>query len=283
MRKQYVSLLIIILSISAIFSSCADKMSKKIGELQFENLKANETAYLFADTAKPSCNININFAFPVSSNDELLKDTLNYYFITACFGEKYALELPQEVLKKYVANYVNEYRTDLEPLYLQDEKDIQDGSTIDSWYSYYKNIEGEVQFYDKGLLVYRSYFDEYTGGAHGIYMSTFLNIDLAIMRPLKLDDIFVGDYKENITNMIWSELMAKHKVKTREALEDLGYGSTGEIAPTENFYLDNKGITFYYNVYDITPYAMGPVTVSLSYSMIDHWLNTNPVIQALKN
>lgn len=283
MRKQYVSLLIIILSISAIFSSCADKMSKKIGELQFENLKANETAYLFADTAKPSCNININFAFPVSSNDELLKDTLNYYFITACFGEKYALELPQEVLKKYVTNYVNEYRTDLEPLYLQDEKDIQDGSTIDSWYSYYKNIEGEVQFYDKGLLVYRSYFDEYTGGAHGIYMSTFLNIDLAIMRPLKLDDIFVGDYKENLTNMIWSELMAKHKVKTREALEDLGYGSTGEIAPTENFYLDNKGITFYYNVYDITPYAMGPVTVSLSYSMIDHWLNTNPVIQALKN
>ena len=283
MRKQYVSLLIIILSISAIFSFCADKMSKKIGELQFENLKANETAYLFADTAKPSCNININFAFPVSSNDELLKDTLNYYFITACFGEKYALELPQEVLKKYVTNYVNEYRTDLEPLYLQDEKDIQDGSTIDSWYSYYKNIEGEVQFYDKGLLVYRSYFDEYTGGAHGIYMSTFLNIDLAIMRPLKLDDIFVGDYKENLTNMIWSELMAKHKVKTREALEDLGYGSTGEIAPTENFYLDNKGITFYYNVYDITPYAMGPVTVSLSYSMIDHWLNTNPVIQALKN
>ena len=269
--------------ISAIVSSSTDKIKKKVGELQFEKFKAKETAYLFADTAKPSCNININFAFPVSSNDELLKDTLNYYFITACFGEKYALELPQEVLKKYVANYVNEYRTDLEPLYLQDEKDIQDGSTIDSWYSYYKNIEGEVQFYDKGLLVYRSYFDEYTGGAHGIYMSTFLNIDLAIMRPLKLDDIFVGDYKENLTNMIWSELMAKHKVKTREALEDLGYGSTGEIAPTENFYLDNKGITFYYNVYDITPYAMGPVTVSLSYSMIDHWLNTNPVIQALKN
>lgn len=49
------------------------------------------------------------------------------------------------------------------------------------------------------------------------------------------------------------------KPKTRAELEDMGYGSTGEIAPTENFYLDKDGVTFYYNVYDITPYAMGPV------------------------
>ena len=112
-------------------------------------------------------------------------------------------------------------------------------------------------------------------------MNNFLNIDLALKRPLYLDDIFVGDYNESLTNMIWSQLMTKHKVKTREALEDLGYGSTGEIAPTENFYLDNKGITFYYNVYDITPYAMGPLSVTLPYDMIDHWLNTIPVIQAL--
>lgn len=46
--------------------------------------------------------------------------------------------------------------------------------------------------------------------------------------------------------------MADKKVTTHEALEDMGYGSTGDIAPTENFYLDKDGITFYYNVYDIT-------------------------------
>ena len=97
-----------------------------------------------------------------------------------------------------------------------------------------------------------------------------------------MDDVFVGDYQENITNMIWSQLMAEHKVKTREELEEMGYRSTGEIAPIENFYLNNKGITLYYNVYDITPYAMGPVSVSLPYAMIEHWLNNNPVVQALK-
>ena len=65
MRKQYVSLLIIILSISAILPSCADKMNKKYGELQFDSLKVNETAYLFGDTSKPSCNIIIDFTYPI--------------------------------------------------------------------------------------------------------------------------------------------------------------------------------------------------------------------------
>ena len=57
--------------------------------------------------------------------------------------------------------------------------------------------------------------------------------------------------------------MADNKVTTHEALEDMGYASTGDITPTENFYLSKEGITFYYNVYDITPYAMGPVKVTV--------------------
>ncbi len=282
MQKQYVSLLTIILSASLFLFSCGSKMKKTVGDLEFDSLQINETAHLFAEASKPACNIVINFSYPTHSTDELLIDTLNYYFIKACFGEKYSLKTPQEVTTQYVDNYIKNYRTDLEPLYLQDEKDIVDGSDIASWYSYYENIESNVQFYDKGLLVYRVQTNEYTGGAHGNYATNYLNIDLALMRPLTLDDVFVGDYQENITNMIWSQLMAEHKVKTREELEEMGYGSTGEIAPIENFYLNNKGITFYYNVYDITPYAMGPVSVSLPYAMIEHWLNNNPVVQALK-
>ena len=68
-------------------------------------------------------------------------------------------------------------------------------------------------------------------------MATFLNMDLTLMRPLRLDDIFVGDYKDALTDLIWNQLMADNKVNTHEALEDMGYASTGDIAPTENFYL----------------------------------------------
>ncbi len=281
MKKQYVSIFIIILSVSTFLFSCSSKMNKKMGDLHFDNIKINETAHLFSNDEKPACNINIDFTYPDKASDELLKDTLNYYFIQACFGDKYLSQSPKEAVSKYAANYIKEYRSDLEPLYLQDEKEIADGNTIGAWYSYYKNIESSIQFYEKDLLVYRSHYEEYTGGAHGMYFTQFLNIDLGLMRPLTLEDIFIGEYKEPLTNILWSQLMAKQKVKSREALEDMGYCSTGELTPIENFYLDSKGITFYYNVYEITPYAMGPVEISVPYEMIQHWLNNNPVIQEL--
>lgn len=283
MKKQYVSLLAVILAASGFLFSCGDKMKKNTGSLEFDSIQVNKTAHLFGDTAKPACNLLINFAYPSKSSDELLKDTLDKYFIAACFGDKYVGEKPQEVVKQYTEAYISEYRRDLEPMYLEDEKDKENESSVGAWYSYYKGIESHVQLYEKNLLVYRINYNEYTGGAHGIYMTTFLNFDLGLMRPLRLDDLFVGDYQEPLTDLIWNQLMADNGAKTRAELEDMGYGSTGEIAATENFYLNKDGITFYYNVYDITPYAMGPVVVSLPFQMLEHMLGSNPVIGELKN
>ena len=283
MKKQYVSLLAIMVVVSGFLFSCGDKMNKNTGSLEFDSIQVNETAHLFSDTARPACNLVIDFTYPVKASDELLKDTLNKYFISACFGEKYIGENPKEVVKQYTEAYIREYRRDLEPMYLEDEKDKKDESSIGAWYSYYKGIESHVQLYEKNLLVYRIDYNEYTGGAHGIYMTTFLNMDLGLMRPLRLDDVFVGEYQEPLTDLIWNQLMADNEAKTRAELEDMGYGSTGEIAPTENFYLDKDGVTFYYNVYDITPYAMGPVTVSIPFQMLEHMLGSNPVVGELKN
>ena len=283
MKKQYVSLLAVILAASSFLFSCGDKMKKDTGSLEFDSIQVNKTVHLFGDTAKPACNLLINFAYPSKSSDELLKDTLDKYFIAACFGDKYMGEKPQEVVKQYTETYISEYRRDLEPMYLEDEKDKENESSVGAWYSYYKGIESHVQLYEKNLLVYRINYNEYTGGAHGIYMTTYLNFDLGLMRPLRLDDIFVGDYQEPLTDLIWNQLMADNGAKTRAELEDMGYGSTGEIAATENFYLNKDGVTFYYNVYDITPYAMGPVVVSLPFQMLEHMLGSNPVIGELKN
>ena len=87
MKKQYVSLLAIILATSGFLFSCGDKMNKNTGALEFDSIQVNETAHLFGDTAKPACNLTINFAYPVKSTDNKLKDSLNSYFIAACFGE----------------------------------------------------------------------------------------------------------------------------------------------------------------------------------------------------
>lgn len=284
MKKQTVSLLVLLLAASGFFFSCGNIMNKNTGALEFDSIQVNETAHLFGDTAKPACNLVINFAYATRSSDVKLKDSLNTFFLSACFGDKYMTMTPEEAIKKYTEKYVNDYRKDLEPMYRKDEQDKEEGASMEAWYSYYKGIESNIQLYIKNLLVYRIDYNEYTGGAHGIYMSSFLNMDLRTLSPVRLDDLFASDYKEALTDLLWNQLMADNKVATRQELEDLGYATTGELEPTENFYLDPEGITFYYNVYDIAPYVMGPVKITLPYEAMQHLLSDdNGILDSIKN
>ena len=66
MKKQYVSLLAIILSVSGFFFSCHDKMNKNTGALQFDSIRVNETVHLFNDTAKPACTSSSISPIPTS-------------------------------------------------------------------------------------------------------------------------------------------------------------------------------------------------------------------------
>lgn len=185
---------------------------------------------------------------------------------------------PKEAVDQYAGKYISDYRNDLEPMYKKDEQEKEDESSMEAWYSYYKYIKSQVQLYTKHLLVYRYRYEEFTGGAHGIYMTTFLNMDLRTLSPIRLDDLFVSDYEGALTDLLWNQLMADNKVTTRQELEDLGYATTGNLEPTENFYLSPEGITFYYNVYDIAPYVMGPVQITLPYEMVQHLLSDDSMV-----
>ena len=88
MKKQYVSLLVILLAASGFLFSCGNTVNKSAGALEFDSIQVNEVAHLFGDTAKPGCNIIINFAYANKSSDEKLKDSLNTYFLSDCFGDK---------------------------------------------------------------------------------------------------------------------------------------------------------------------------------------------------
>lgn len=281
MKKQYVSLVAIILSACGIYTSCTDKMNNT-GAFEFDRVQINKTAHLFGDTTKPGTNIIVDFTYINKSSDQQLMDTINAYILSACFGDRYTGENIREVADLYAQNYISEYRQDLEPMFLEDQKNKENNESIASWYSYYKGIESKVNFYEKDLLVYRIDFNEYTGGAHGMYASTFLNYDLKNVHQLTLDDIFIGDYQDALSDLLWNQLMADQKVQTRTELEDMGYGSTGDLIPTENFYLSKKGITFYYNVYEFTPYMMGPVEIALPYEAIAHILGHDPIVDELK-
>jgi hypothetical protein len=164
MKKQTVSLLVLLLAASGFFFSCGNTVNKNAYALEFDSIQVNETVHLFGDTAKPACNLILNFAYASQSSDVRLKDSLNTFFLSACFGDKYMAMTPEEAVKKYTEKYVGDYRNDLEPMYKKDEEDKQDEQSIGAWYSYYKGIESHVQLCNTLVLTYRIDYNEYTGG-----------------------------------------------------------------------------------------------------------------------
>jgi hypothetical protein len=284
MRRQYVSILTILISVSAILLSCGNKVrDNKVGSIAFDSISVEKTEHLFGDTAAPMCSLVINVTYPVKSSDEILTDSLTYHIINTCFGDRYAGLSVTEAINQYAKDYVADYRADIEPLYEEEKRDSAGSDITSGWYSYYKSIDGKVQYYENSLLIYKFSYEEYTGGAHGMHATFYTNIDLETKQPLTLDDILTGDYKEAVTDLIWNQLMIDNKAGSHEELEDMGYGSTGEIVPTDNFFLDKSGITFFYNVYEITPYAMGTTKVNISFDMLENWLSNSRIIKDLRN
>ncbi len=279
MKNQSVSLLAIILSASGFLFSCGSKMSKnaEAETLRFDSISIEASEHLFADPARPACDLKVLLTYVSEARSDTVKQEVNDFLLSFALGSEYVGMEPKEAVNHYRDAYIHEYKNDLEPMLLEDEKGASQRE-IGAWYNYQRSVDSRVLLNKGELLVYSNEWTDYSGGAHGMYSQTFLNLDLRQMRPIRLDDVFVGEYTDPLTDLLWEQLMKDQKAESREALRDMGYSSTGELAPTENFYLGKNDITFYYNVYEITPYAMGPVVIRLPYQTVSHMLGSHTAI-----
>jgi hypothetical protein len=272
MKKGTTILLIALLIAGCWLASCSNT-GQPSRNLQFEEITLSKSEHLFADESKPACNLYIDFVFVNNATTIGAKDSINAYLLSALFGKKYQQLSPQEAVEGYAKEYVTNYRADLEPMIQKDIDNHIDKDQLTAWYSYEQELKGSIETYKGMLLSYCTYKNEYSGGPHGMYTTEFTNLNLSSLQPILLDELFVEEYQETLTELLWYQLALDNGVETRDELEEMGYATTGELAPTENFYISEDGITFYYNVYEIAPYSMGPTQITLSYDMLEYILN----------
>jgi hypothetical protein len=268
MNVHCVRLLTVIIAGSFFICSCGNKTNNNRKLLTFDSIKINRTEHLFGDSAKPYCNLIVNIAYPSISTSKILKDSLTNSILSLCLGNEYIGQTPQSAVKNYADKYLTRYRKELEPLYRQ-----EDEASVLDWYKYYQSIIGRVQYNKHNLLTYRFDCNEYSGGIHNSYITNYKNFDIKRMKSLQLSDLFTGNYQNVLASIIVSQLMKDKGVSTKEELADKGYGASATILPTENFFIDSDGITFFYNVTEIAPYDLGAIKVFISFSSIKDIIN----------
>ncbi|MDO4755898.1 MAG: DUF3298 domain-containing protein [Parabacteroides sp.] len=273
--------LFILLFFSILFvTSCHTKSKQTVeNNIQFESLQVDKTYHLLEQSNNPNCNLQLTFTFPKDFQDKEILKKLQKAFVSSYFGEKYEDLSPEEASNQYAKDYIEAYK-ELEQDFKEEQKK-QGDSPIDSWYSYYEMASNEITFNQNNLISYTIYFENYTGGAHGSHSCTNHVINLQTGNPITEEDIFVENFQDDLAQILVNTIVKQREVEQAKDLENIGYFSIDEIFPNGNFFIDEKGITYTFNEYEIAAYVVGITQVFLPFNEISFLLKQDSPIATL--
>ena len=199
--------------------------------------------------------LDISLEYPMVKGDKEMAATLirRSIFETA-FGQTYDTLNVQEAATRYADDLAAEFKELSAAMWRGWQKagiaDPAAAQWSDSIEGYFAGQNGPYRSYIVNLT-------DFTGGAHSNSTTRALVFDVTDGSPVTLDDLFVPDFNDVLT-----EILNRHVAESlsEEDIEDL-FEPT--VSPTGNYILTSDSITFIYNPYEIGPYSIGTPSVSV--------------------
>jgi hypothetical protein len=114
-------------------------------------------------------------------------------------------------------------------------------------------------------------FYSFTGGAHPNSWIDYYNFNIQTGKIIDLEDLFTYRELKKLQNTGESLFRDMQGINEDDCFSDYDFWFPDDkFYLTENFFIDDQGLTFYYNSYEIAPYSHGPTTLNIPYrSIID--------------
>lgn len=163
-------------------------------------------------------------------------------------------------------------------------EEIQGTEYEEDFYGWSSYASVQPQRVDGSYISLVFFHSEYTGGAHPNNVQSALNFDTSTGGLLSLANVFKAEEKQAVLDILLDRLSA---VETTFGLFD-GYEETVResfegipVEMAQNWYLTERGIVFFFNPYEISPYAAGVVTVELTYEELQNALREDFMLPAV--
>ena len=156
----------------------------------------------------------------------------------------------------------------------------ESGETLD-YFSYYKTIESEILYNLSGILSYQVKSMDYKGGANSHTEYKNIVITLETGEPVHEKDIFIQDYKKVLDSLLLQKLYDQNKVNTVEELYELGFSRIEDLTSNDNFWINEKGLTYIFSQGDYSTPSIGEIRIFFSYGEIKHILKEESPISVL--
>ncbi len=255
-----------------LLSACGSDAKKvKENDIRFDTMALKESYHIKHRETNPGCSLQINFVFPVEYQNQQVLKAVQQQFVRAFLGDDYMQSSPREAVNQYAENYLNDFKkreTDF-------ESDVEEHGSEpnDEWYSSYEILSDSI-YYNQNDLLSMVVLKEYdTGGAaHNAHHYTNRVIDLRTGERVMEAAVFIEDYQDDLAKIIVDAIALYNNVDKVSDLENIGFFNINEIYPNKNFYVDEVGITYTFNEYEIAAYVVGATSVRIPYEKIRHLL-----------
>jgi hypothetical protein len=161
--------------------------------------------------------------------------------------------------------------------YVQMNTNIDQANAALNWE---RTHQPQVLLNEKGLLSIEKASYAYTGDAHGLTHMQYMLLDIKTAKVLGLSDIINDDQVKSLTALLNQKIRERYAIASGQLLTEAGF-FVDEVKPTDNIYVTLNGIGFYYNSYEIAPYAFGHTNVFVSFDEIGNLLKQNTAVFGL--
>jgi hypothetical protein len=113
----------------------------------------------------------------------------------------------------------------------------------------------------------------YTGGAHGGHGTYFINLSPGTGDAYTLDRFLKEGYQEPLRLLGEQVFRDVRSIPDSASLVENSFEFPGDrFQLNQNYGFMKEGIAFFYNSYEIAPYAAGPTEVLIPYEMLREWI-----------
>lgn len=125
---------------------------------------------------------------------------------------------------------------------------------------------------------------QFTGGAHPNSFLIYASFNMSTGEKIKLSDILVDGYEAELNAIGEKEFRKVREVEPGQNLEEAGFWfENDKFSLNDNFAITEDGLIFFYNSYDVAPYAAGPTELELNYEAIKNLMRKDGLSEKNKN
>lgn len=219
--------------------------------IKTSTMKAETMIPLF-DGAPYSLHLSFEVDWPTEASDDVALEKIQLQFSDFIF------HTATTDVNKGIDHF-----TDDVTAYYREENDGMVKDIEEEWafmLNWEEHLGGYILPAYKGMASCVRYFYIYSGGAHGMDSLSGKTFFLDSGDVVTEDVLFTEGYEERLTEALRAHLM--------DDIEHPDILFETEITPSGNFYITQDGITYIYQRYEVGPYAMGIIEVTVPWDEI---------------